>query len=185
MRKRILSAAFLIATPSLVFAQCPAHAIKVTSWNIRALGQSKDAAEIAVIAEFIEDSDIVALQEVVAGEGGPEAVSRLWQQPQTADPSWRQRVSDSTSGEGTERYAFLWRAGGVELTGAALSEDLQYPLDREPYIGWFAVNHEVLTVVNLHAVSTAKDPANGIFQLPEGPSIKNSPQALVIWRWLI
>lgn len=123
---------------------------------------------------------IVAIQEVVVVDGGPDAVQRLHQLLQSTDTSWQARISASTSGEGTERYAFLWRGGRVTLTGAALSADLQQSLDREPFIGWFAIDQQGVTVVNFHAVPTAKDPAHEIVQLPNGASIKGSPQALLM-----
>ncbi len=47
------------------------------SWNIRDFGQSKSDAEIRQIAQILRDADLVALQEVVAGPGGAQAVARL------------------------------------------------------------------------------------------------------------
>jgi hypothetical protein len=47
------------------------------SWNIENLGKSKSDQQIAFIATTIQDFDLIAIQEVVAGYGGAQAVTRL------------------------------------------------------------------------------------------------------------
>jgi endonuclease/exonuclease/phosphatase family metal-dependent hydrolase len=41
--------------------------IKLLSWNIENLGQSKSNQEIILIANIVRDYDIIVIQEVVAG----------------------------------------------------------------------------------------------------------------------
>ena len=44
--------------------------IKLISWNVENFGKSKSNTEIAYIATLLNKYDLVALQEVVAGDGG-------------------------------------------------------------------------------------------------------------------
>ncbi len=50
--------------------------VTLITWNIQNMGKSKDASEIAFIASTIKHADIVAIQEVVAGNGGGQAVAK-------------------------------------------------------------------------------------------------------------
>ena len=50
---------------------------RLLSWNIENLGRSKSNLELEFIANTVKDYDIVALQEVVAGEGGAQTVAQL------------------------------------------------------------------------------------------------------------
>ena len=43
---------------------------KLLSWNIENLGSSKSNTEITFITNTLRDFDIMAIQEVVAGDGG-------------------------------------------------------------------------------------------------------------------
>jgi len=47
------------------------------SWNIRDFGKTKSAETIMYVASIVKDYDIIALQEVVSGYGGSQAVARL------------------------------------------------------------------------------------------------------------
>jgi endonuclease/exonuclease/phosphatase family metal-dependent hydrolase len=50
---------------------------KLLSWNIANFGQSKSESTIRYIANSLRDYDIIAVQEVVAGYGGAQAVAKL------------------------------------------------------------------------------------------------------------
>ena len=67
--KLLLLFVFLI---SISYAQ-----VSVCSWNIMNLGKSKSNSELEVMANSIKSYDVIAIQEVVAGPGGAQAVSRL------------------------------------------------------------------------------------------------------------
>ncbi len=47
------------------------------SWNVENLGKSKTPETLSFIASLLEDYDVIALQEVVAGYGGAQAVAQL------------------------------------------------------------------------------------------------------------
>ena len=70
MKKTITLVVLLIV--SFGFSQ-----IKLLSWNVENLGKSKSDTNITFIANTINDYDVVALQEVVAGYGGAQAVAKL------------------------------------------------------------------------------------------------------------
>jgi endonuclease/exonuclease/phosphatase family metal-dependent hydrolase len=67
------------------------------SWNIENLGKSKSDQQIAFIATTIQDFDLIAIQEVVAGYGGAQAVTRLAGELNRKGTSWDYVISDPTS----------------------------------------------------------------------------------------
>lgn len=67
-----LFAFLLLASNGLILAQ-----VRVVSWNLQNLGKSKSGDEIAFMANTLRDFDVIALQEVIAGYGGAQAVARL------------------------------------------------------------------------------------------------------------
>jgi hypothetical protein len=90
--------------------------IQLLSWNIANLGKSKDDGEIEAMVRVIKDFEVVAIQEVVAGPGGPQAVARLVDALNRRGSKWDYVVSNPTSGgKGVERYAFLWKPSRVKL----------------------------------------------------------------------
>lgn len=141
----------------------PLHLI---SWNIENLGISKDDIEIRFIAQTIRNADIVAIQEVVAGDGGAQAVARIINELNTMGSSWDYTVSDPTysSSYKTERYAFLWKKHRVKLAGQAWLQKGEYAvlIDREPYFATFDQNGKKFTLVNFHAITKSKQPETEI-----------------------
>jgi len=93
--------------------------LKTLSWNVENLGSSKTEATILFIANTVKGYDIVALQEVVAGDGGAQAVARLVDELNRKGTKWDYCISDPTSSTAykTERYAFLWKTASVTLIG--------------------------------------------------------------------
>ena len=71
------------------------------------------------MAQTIKSFDIVAIQEVVAGYGGAQAVARLADELNRKGAKWDYSVSNPTSSSAykTERYAFLWKTATVKLIG--------------------------------------------------------------------
>jgi len=51
----------------------------ICSWNLKDFGKSKSTETLDFIATTVSNSDVVAIQEVVAGNGGVETVSKLAQ----------------------------------------------------------------------------------------------------------
>src|SRR6187402_929541 len=70
---------------------------KLLSWNLQNFGKSKSDEEIAFIANTIKDYDIIAIQEVVAGNGGAQAVARLAEALNQKGAKWDYRISAPTS----------------------------------------------------------------------------------------
>jgi endonuclease/exonuclease/phosphatase family metal-dependent hydrolase len=101
----------------------------------------------------------------VTSPPGAQAVARLDAELDRMGFQWDYRLSAPTTGDGTERYAFLWKPSRVRLVGQAwLEPSLADPIDREPYLARFeqrASGQRVL-VANLHAVPTSKDPEREI-----------------------
>lgn len=71
--------------------------VKLLSWNIENIGKSKSDQEVAFIANTIRDYDIIAIQEVVAGYGGAQAVARLADELNRKEAKWGYVISNPTS----------------------------------------------------------------------------------------
>ncbi|WP_166926233.1 endonuclease/exonuclease/phosphatase family protein [Flavobacterium poyangense] len=139
--------------------------IKILSWNIENFGKSKTASQLDFIANTVRDYDIIAVQEVVAGYGGAQAVAKLAGVLNKKGSKWDYRISDPTSGNSykKERYAFIWKLNKVQLKGNAWLEKKYGPqIDREPYFASFEINKKTITVVNFHAITKSKQPETEI-----------------------
>lgn len=135
------------------------------SWNIQNFGNSKVDPEIEFIAETIKTYDIVALQEIVAGPGGPQTVARLSDALNRRGDKWEFTISNPTSSvnRGSERYAFLWKTAKVKKIGPAwLDPTYAELIDREPYLCTFEYRGKQFTIVNFHAVPKSKQPETEI-----------------------
>jgi deoxyribonuclease-1-like protein len=139
------------------------------SWNLRDFGNSKDDVEIAFIAETIRGYDIVAIQEVVAGPGGAQAVARLGDQLNRMGTKWEYVVSDPTSGENSykrERYAFLWKPSRVQRVGDPwLEKKYHAEINREPYFMRFKINGNLITLCTFHAITKSMNPETEVKHL--------------------
>ncbi|WP_264563485.1 endonuclease/exonuclease/phosphatase family protein [Flavobacterium sp. N3904] len=138
---------------------------KLLSWNLENFGKSKSNQEIAFIANTIKDFDIVSIQEVVAGDGGAEAVARLADELNRKGSKWDYRISDPTSSSAykTERYAFLWKTKSLKLKGKPwLERNYHLEIDREPYFATFEVKGKTITIVSFHAITKSKQPETEI-----------------------
>ncbi len=139
--------------------------VKLLSWNIENLGKSKSTETINYIAKTIKDYDVVAIQEVVAGYGGAQAVASLVDELNRMGSKWDYVVSNPTSSSAykTERYAFLWKPSRVKKIGKAwLEQKYNLEIDREPYFCTFSYNEKEFTVVNFHAITKSKQPETEI-----------------------
>nr|WP_294776610.1 endonuclease/exonuclease/phosphatase family protein [uncultured Flavobacterium sp.] len=139
--------------------------VKILSWNVENLGNSKSDSIINYIANTVKNYDIVALQEVVAGYGGAQAVAKLADELNRKGAKWDYAVSNPTSSSAykTERYAFLWKTSRVRLVNKPWLEK-QYGLliDREPYYATFEYNKKQFTLANFHAITKSKQPETEI-----------------------
>ena len=139
--------------------------LKLVSWNIENLGKSKSDSTILFIANTLQNYDLVALQEVVAGDGGAQTVAQLADELNRKGAKWDYVISNPTSSSAykTERYAFLWKTSKVKKIGRAwLEEVYNLEIDREPYYCTFEYEKKQLTIVNFHAITKNKQPETEI-----------------------
>lgn len=139
--------------------------VKILSWNVENLGKSKPDSTLAFIAKTIKEYDIVALQEVVAGYGGAQAVARLADQLNQTGAKWDYTISNPTTSSSykTERYAYLWKTSKVKKIGEAWLEDnYAVEIDREPYYCTFQYQNNTFTLANFHAITKSKQPETEI-----------------------
>jgi deoxyribonuclease-1-like protein len=138
---------------------------KILSWNLENLGKSKSNGEITFIANTVKDYDIVAIQEVVAGDGGAQTVAKLADELNRKGAKWDYTISSPTSSSAykTERYAFLWKTSKVKKIGKAwLEKKYHLEIDREPYYCTFQYGNKQFTVVNFHAITKKMQPETEI-----------------------
>lgn len=150
----------LLALTTVVNAQ-----FKTLSWNLENFGKSKSDSTITFVANTIKDYDLVAIQEVVAGYGGAQAVAILADELNRKGSKWDYVVSDPTSSSAykTERYAFLWKTSKVKKIGRAwLEQKYHLEIDREPYYCTFEYNGKQFTLANFHAITKSKQPETEI-----------------------
>ena len=158
MRK--LFTLLLLSITSFGFSQ-----IKIISWNVENFGKSKSNNEIAYIATLLNKYDLVALQEVVAGYGGAQAVARLTDELNRKGSHWEYTISDPTTStpSKTERYAFLWKTAQLKKIGKAwLERKYALEMEREPYLCTFEYGNKQFTAVSFHAITKSKQPEREI-----------------------
>jgi deoxyribonuclease-1-like protein len=166
MKNTFVLLLFLFTT--LSFSQ-----IKLLSWNIENFGKSKTEKELELIAQTLQGFDLVAVQEVVAGYGGAQAVAQLADVLNRKGSPWDYVVSDPTSSSAykTERYAFLWKTSKIKKIGRAwLEKKYHLAIDREPFYATFEYQKKTFTVVNFHAITKNKQPETEIKYFKELPA---------------
>lgn len=139
--------------------------IELISWNIKDFGKTKNAQELSEIAEIVKDTDILAIQEVVAGYGGAQAVAKLWDILNRKGHKWDYAISNPTNSPKytTERYAFLWKTHRIKIKDRGwLLTELDSTIDREPFLLNFYIGDKKLTVINFHSRPYNKDPESEI-----------------------
>lgn len=164
--------------------------IKVVSWNLYNFGKSKDAGEIEYIAKILKDFDIVAIQEVSTSLYGVRAVGKLADQLNRTGSKWEYKISNPTSGDGKERYAYLWKPTTkqtkISLKKDWLEESIEKQIDREPYMARFEITSKktksknIVLIGNFHAVPISKDPENEIVFLEEIPNTYRRDNILIL-----
>ncbi|MCV9930431.1 endonuclease/exonuclease/phosphatase family protein [Flavobacterium sp. LS1R49] len=138
---------------------------KIISWNIQNFGKSKSDQEISFIANTIKNHDIIAIQEVVAGYGGSQAVARLVDELNRKGTKWDYSISKPTSSSAhkKERYAFIWKTNKVKLKEKPwLEKQYEQQIEREPYYATFGIGDKNFTIVSFHAITKKKQPETEI-----------------------
>jgi deoxyribonuclease-1-like protein len=139
--------------------------VKVCAWNIQNFGRSKSDSTIMYIAKTLKSCDVVAVVEVVAGNGGAQAVARLADELGRNGSEWDYSISDPTSSGtgGTERYAFIWKTARIKKHGDAwLDTAYRVEIEREPYLARFSTKGQQFIVAAFHAVPKEKQPEREI-----------------------
>lgn len=167
MRKILLLAALLFIYGSLQAR------VSIGSWNLQHFGDKKPDSAITLIAHILKDLDVVALQEIVTGQGGARAVARLVTQLNRSGEQWDYVISDPTSGSNAqeqERYAFIWKKNKVKRKGRySLAAPYERPVSREPFLCTFIAGGLEFTLVNFHALPKKKLPETEIKYLKYFP----------------
>ncbi|HYK76003.1 MAG TPA: endonuclease/exonuclease/phosphatase family protein [Daejeonella sp.] len=150
------------------------NTLSLVSWNLKNFGKSKTNAELVFIAKTISSFDVVAIQEVVAGNGGVQAVSNLVEELNRKGADWSYSISAPTSGTpgSSERYAFLWKSDKIKaLDQPWLDKRYAVQLDREPYLMRFKAKNTVILLANFHAIPKSKQPETEIKYLKFFPGL--------------
>ncbi len=135
--------------------------ISLISWNIQDFGKTKNSKELEQIAEIVREADIVAIQEVVAGYGGAQAVAKLTDLLNRKGAKWDYVISDPTNSPKyvTERYAFVWKTKHIKIKNrGSLIKKLDEVIDREPFLIDFYLGNKKLTLINFHSRPYNKNP---------------------------
>src|SRR5690242_8389077 len=72
----------------LFFWIAGAAQIRIISWNLQNFGKSKSDQQINYVATRIKDADLVAIVEVVSGNGGAQGVARVADALNRMGSSW-------------------------------------------------------------------------------------------------
>lgn len=126
---------------------------------------SKSSTTLQYIAATISNCDIVAIQEVVAGNGGAETVAKLAEILNSGNFKWNYVVSAPTNGTSykKERYAFLWKSARVQLSGKPwMEKKYSLEINREPFFANFTFSTHEYTLVNYHAITQKMQPETEI-----------------------
>lgn len=157
--------------------------VKLVTWNVENFGRSKSAATLLYMSQLLKEYDVVALQEVVAGPGGAQAVAKLVDALNRSGSKWDYTISDPTSGRPnqSERYAFLWKTAVVKKKGKAwLEQKYHVEMEREPYCCTFTHQGKPFTLVSFHAVTKRAQPEREIKYLKFFPGLYPSNRLIFL-----
>lgn len=153
----------LLITLLILFWGFFSYSQKIMSWNIQNLGESKFKKDTILpkIFDVIKSSevDIVAIQEVITGKYGDSCIIKL-----SKMLDFNYVISDKTKGDGSERYAFLYKKT-IKLKWSKLDKSLEDSLDREPFMACFEVNKKNFVIRQVHLVPTSKNPQKEVAML--------------------
>lgn len=152
--------------------------LRVTVWNLSNFGRSKNPQELEFIHKRLKSSDLVGILEVSKTFYGTRAVAALDDLLDRTGTNWEYSISEATTGDGAERYAFLWRTDKLWLKNANLSQTLSRSVNREPYVGLFQFKRKLFRYAIFHAVPAEKNPSNENRQMAN--LIKDAPFPLIL-----
>ncbi len=167
----------------LLFFNLSQAQIRITSWNLKNFGKSKSDSEILFIAQTVKDSDIIAIQEVVAGYGGAQAVARLTEELNRTGSKWDYAISDPTDSSPyrSERYAYIWKTHRVKVQGRPFLDNFfKDVIEREPFIIRFNLQQKIFTLVNFHAIPKKHQPEREIKYFKHFPEYYKTNQLIFL-----
>jgi len=151
---------------NIAYPQENRNIVSVLTWNLENFGKSKSEQIIDYISNIIINFDLVAIQEVVAGPGGSQAVARLQNALNRKGNKWDYTISDPTSGINSykrERYAFLWKTNRMNIQGKPwLEVKYSNKINREPFLATFNFKGKQFTLVSFHAITKKMQPETEI-----------------------
>lgn len=162
MRPLLLLLLLLFSLESLHAQKDTIHLI---SWNIQDFGRTKKSGDLERIAQIVKEADIIAIQEVVAGYGGAQAVAKLCDQLNRMGSKWDYVVSDPTDSPPymTERYAYIWKTRHIKIKNrGSLLDKLGPIVDREPFFMDFYLGKKKFSVINFHSRPFHRNPRSEI-----------------------
>jgi endonuclease/exonuclease/phosphatase family metal-dependent hydrolase len=110
---------------------------------------SRDDTELQLIADRLQQYDLIAIQEVQDREVIDRVLAALAERGLDYDAVVTYPVGRST----TERYAFMWRPEEVKLlTGVRMWRDPDDVFIREPVIGDFRAGSFDFSLINIHSI---------------------------------
>lgn len=153
---------------------CLSHAqsdiVTIISWNIKDLGKTKSIDELDKIANLVKHADIIAIQEVVAGYGGAQAVAKLSDILNRKGDRWDYIISDPTQSSKymLERYAYIWKNKNIKIKNRGrLINELKDKIEREPLLVDFHIYGKRFHVLNYHSIPNLKNPRDEIIALTD------------------
>lgn len=167
MLKKIILILFLFLSYTTFSQQ---NDFNLISWNIQDFGKTKSSKELDEIADIIKEADIVAIQEVVAGYGGAQAVAKLSDILNRKGAQWDYVISDPTNSSKyvTERYAVVWKTKHIKIKNRGkLITELDTLVDREPFLIDFYITDKKLSLINFHSRPHNKNPEDEIKALTQ------------------
>lgn len=144
----------------------PCFGLSICSWNLENFGKSKSASTIEFVANTLKNYDVIAVVEVVAGNGGAQAVAALVDALNRKGAKWDYSISNPTSSTNKyeiERYAFIWKTSKLKKIGDAwLEKKYSSEIAREPYFITLENEKKQFTVCAFHALPKNKQPETEI-----------------------
>lgn len=163
---------FILSVLFLFFTQFGFAQTTLVTWNLQNFGKSKTNEQIKYVANLLSDFDIIAIQEVVTGIEGAKKIAQLADELNRKGSKWDYIVSNPTNstGQKTERYAYLWKTKNIKLKKTAFLENkFKNYIEREPYIAIFEYERKVFGIVSFHAVPKKSNPEKEIKYLKYFP----------------
>lgn len=134
--------------------------IRICSWNIANFGTSKNEEELNRIVETMSAEEFVCIQEISTGISGASTLGKLVDKLDRTGANWDYVLSNPSSGEGSERYAFIWKSANIQILGDPwLESSLSNSINREPFLARFKKKNQTFLIATFHAVPKNKNPS--------------------------